>query len=92
MKINVYATLRRITGGKEVDVETPAGSTVSTLVDELFEKYPDMRAEMLDANGALRPHVHFFIDGKSTHHLDEGIETIIKEGAKVDVFPAVAGG
>ena len=92
MKINVYATLRKITGGKVVEAETPVGAPVAQLLDELLTRFPDMKAEMLDDEGNLRPHVHFFVNGKSTHHLDDGLDTVLEEGAKVDVFPAVGGG
>lgn len=92
MKVNFYATLRAIAGTKTVEFDTPDGVTAETLLADVLARYPAMRAELYDKDGTLRPHVHLFLDGKSVHHLDGGVATLVKEGAKIDLFPAVAGG
>lgn len=92
MKINFYATLRQITGQKTVEFDLEAGITVQQLLDAVLARYPDMRDDLLDENGRLYGHVHLFINGRDAPYLDDGLETIIKPGDKVDLFPAVGGG
>ena len=92
MKVNFYATLRQITGQKTVEFDLEAGITVQQLLDAVLARYPDMRDDLLDENGRLYGHVHLFINGRDAPYLDDGLETIIKPGDKVDLFPAVGGG
>lgn len=91
MRVKVYATLRPIVGSAVVPVTTPAGAPVKVLVDELITRWPGLRPELVDGEGRLQSRIRLFINGKDIVHLD-GIETIIPEGANIDIFPPVGGG
>lgn len=92
MIVKFYATLRQIVGGKSVDFSLPAGTTVQQLLDEMIKRYPPIRHELLDEDGQLYPHVHFFINGRDAPYLEDGLQTILSPDDLVTVFPAVGGG
>jgi len=58
----------------------------------VVERFPAMRENLLDAQGALYPHVHVFINGRDAPYLERGLETPLAADDAVDVFPAVGGG
>ena len=92
MVINFYATLRPIAGRKAVAFELPKDTTVRDLLSAVVTRFPPMRRELLDERGELYPHVHLFVNGRDTPYLEHAAETVIRDGDKVDIFPAVGGG
>ena len=92
MKVHFYATLRRIAGGKTVELPPEPGATAREMIAAVIETYPEMESELFDEDGNLYPNVHFFINGRNAVHLDDGLETVIRAEDKIDIFPAVGGG
>ena len=92
MKVNFYATLRQIAGGKTVEFPVNDGVTAQELLDAILEKFPAMKKELLDENGRLFGHVHFFINGRDVRFLKDDLETRIQPDDVINVFPAVGGG
>ena len=92
MNVNFYATLRRIVGAKKVEFALPAGATLQQLLDEMLRVYPDLRSELLDANGNLYQHVHIFLNGRDAPFLEQGMDTPLAPDDVLGVFPAVGGG
>jgi sulfur-carrier protein len=92
MDIHFYATLRRIAGQKTIKFDLANGITVHELVDAVVTRFPSMRDELLDGEGNLYPHVHVFVNGRDAPYMDDGLETVITDSDKIDIFPAVAGG
>ena len=62
MKVNFFATLRDIAGGKTVEFDVDHGITAQELLDAVIEKFPLMKKELLNENGEMYGHVHFFRD------------------------------
>jgi len=92
MKVNFFATLRDIVGGKTVEFDLDHGISAQELLDTIIERYPPMKKELLDADGRMYGHVHFFINGRDVQFLDDEFQTKIMDGDVVNVFPAVGGG
>lgn len=92
MKVHFYATLRAIVGQKTVEVETPSDTTALQLVEMVSEKYPALRAELLDAENRFQRHMKMFINGREAVYLEDQFETIIRPDDKIDIFPPVGGG
>jgi molybdopterin synthase sulfur carrier subunit len=87
MLINFYASLRKITGQKTVDLDVPAGSTVAQMVDVLLTQYPEMREKLLDEHGKVGLHAHVMVNGRDTPLLDKAIDTVISADDTIDIFP-----
>jgi molybdopterin synthase sulfur carrier subunit len=92
VNVNFYATLRQIAGRKTVTLPLAAGATVKALLDAVIERFPGMRSALFDEEGRLFPHVHVFINGQDAPHLEHALETRLREGDAIDLFPAVGGG
>ena len=91
MKVNFFATLRPLAGGKTVDFGLPEGTTIRALVDAIVTRFPPMRQELLDADGQLYEHVHVFVNGRDTQYLPLAMETPLSLKDVLNVFPAVDG-
>jgi len=92
MKVNFFATLRDIAGGKTVEFDADHGVTAQELLDKVIEKFPLMKKELLNEKGEMYGHVHFFINGRDVQFTDDKFQTKIMQGDTVNVFPAVGGG
>ena len=92
MKVNFFATLRDIAGGKTVEFPLEHGVTAHEVLDAIVTKFPAMKKELLNEHGRLYGHVHFFINGRDVQFLDDDLETRILPNDVINVFPAVGGG
>ena len=91
MKVNFYATLRPVVGGKTV--EFPAtGMTVQGMIEALLTRYPGLQPHLYDAQGELYPHIHIFINGRDAQYLDNGLRSVLGPEDTVNIFPPVGGG
>ncbi|MGH0029410.1 MAG: ubiquitin-like small modifier protein 1 [Myxococcota bacterium] len=89
--MHVYATLRPIVGGREVDVPLPRDGSVIELARAMVERWPDLAEHLLTEDGHLSRRVNVFVGGRNARWLD-GEATRLSPDARVDVFPPVAGG
>lgn len=92
MNVNFYATLRQIVGQKTISFKLQPPISIRELLDEIIKHYPPIQHELLDEAGNLFPHVHIFVNGRDVPYLVNGMETVIDQTDKIDVFPAVGGG
>lgn len=92
MKVNFFATLRDIAGGKTVEFNVEYGITAKDLLDTIIVRFPLMKKELLNENGEMFGHVHFFINGRDVQFTEDQFQTKIMQDDTVNVFPAVGGG
>ncbi|MEW5938072.1 MAG: ubiquitin-like small modifier protein 1 [Chloroflexota bacterium] len=92
MKVNFFATLRDIVGGKTVEFPLDHGASAREVLDAIIAKFPAMRKELIGPDGRLYGHVHFFVNGRDVRFLEEDLETKIMPEDVINVFPAVGGG
>ena len=92
MKVNFFATLRDIAGGKAVEFDVEHGITAQELLDTIIKRFPIMKKELLDKDGKMYGHVHLFINGRDVQFMDDGFQTKITADDVVNIFPAVGGG
>ena len=92
MKVNFFATLRDIAGGKIVEFDVDHGVTAQELLNAIVVRFPLMKKELLNEHGEMYGHVHFFINGRDVQFTDEKFRTRITQDDTVNVFPAVGGG
>jgi molybdopterin synthase sulfur carrier subunit len=69
---------------------TAAGSTVRELLDNLMERFPGLRSQLVEDDD-IAPFVNVYVEGEDVRTLD-GLETPVREGATVILLPAMAGG
>ena len=91
MRVKVYATLRLKIGQAEIDVKAGPGDTVRDALRELLQQYPVLAPDVMTEDGELVEHVHVFLNGRNVRLLD-GLDSVIREGQRLDIFPPVGGG
>jgi molybdopterin converting factor subunit 1 len=81
MQVNVrlFASLREAVGQKELRRQVPEGTTVGDLLAALIEEYPRL------AQAARRAHT-------AVNHQYVPVETVLRDGDEVALFPPVSGG
>lgn len=92
MKINFYATLRPIVGGKTIEMPEAPGMSVSQILAALVARFPGLQKELFRADGTLWSHVHFFINGRDARYLDAGLDYVVQPEDTINIFPPVGGG
>jgi sulfur-carrier protein len=86
--VRIPPTLRAEVGGvRELEVR---GDTVAELIDDLVERYPALRPQLL-ADGELAPFVNVYLGGEDIRTLD-GLDTPVYDGETIILLPAMAGG
>ncbi len=93
MKVKFFGIIRERVGRKEIDLEFDDNKIkdfkIMDLIEYLDEKYG--LKEMLIENEKLRPYVNILVNGENIR-LKEGLNTEIKSGDQIALFPAAAGG
>jgi len=86
--VRIPPTLRAEVGGlRELEAR---GETVGDVLDDLVDRYPPLREQLLQ-DGGLASFVNVFLGGEDVRTLD-GLETEVKPGSTVILLPAMAGG
>jgi adenylyltransferase/sulfurtransferase len=87
--VKIPTPLRRFAGDRtEV---AASGETVARLLEALLGECPDLRPHLLGEDGRLRNFVNVFVNGEDVR-TREGLETPLRDGDRVAIVPAIAGG
>ena len=87
--VKIPTQLRTLTdGAPEV---TATGTTIADVVSDLESRHPGFGERLLDDSGSLRRFVNLYLDDEDVRFL-KGLETEVREGARLSIIPAVAGG
>ena len=87
--VRIPTVFRKFTDQQPV-VSVDAG-TISELIDQLEQRYPGMRGQLLTETGDLHRFVNVYVNDEDVRYLG-GIETPLSDGDTVSILPAVAGG
>jgi molybdopterin synthase sulfur carrier subunit len=91
-RVKFFTTLREITGKKEEEVESSSDITVKELLTRLSKKYGvEFTDYIYDEKGDMRTHIQILINGRGIE-VFQGLETKLKEGDTVAIFPPAGGG
>lgn len=89
VEIKLPTVLRTIADGQAtVSVD---GATVGDVFTALVDRYPGLRANLLDDAGGLHKFVNVYKDDDDIRYLD-GLDTKLADGDVLTILPAVAGG
>lgn len=92
MQMRLYASFRELAGVREAEIPAEPGETVGAVLRRVVELYPGLKGELLTSDGQeLLPLVQVLISGRSVRDL-QGLETRIKPGDELILFPPIAGG
>jgi molybdopterin synthase sulfur carrier subunit len=91
MRVNFYATLRPLAGGKSVEFDLPPGATAGDLLRAVSDRFPAIGELLWTPEGDLGDYIKVFVDGREIRHL-QLLATPVPPGAEVDIFPPAAGG
>lgn len=77
-------------------VECPAGlaveaSSLSEMLDVLFNQYPLLRDYVMEDDGTLRQHISIFVDGEMLASRDQW-DQAVSEKSEIFVMQALSGG
>ncbi len=86
--VRIPTPLRTLTAGAD---EVPAaGSTLAEVIEDLERRFPGMKDRLLDDKG-VRRFINIFVGDEDIRFLD-GLKTELKQGDKISIVPAIAGG
>jgi molybdopterin synthase sulfur carrier subunit len=85
VKVRLFASMRDYAGVKDADVQ---GKNVAEVLDSLVNAYPLLKPQIFKEDGDLLPHVRVLLNGIAI----SDINTELKKGDELAVFPSVAGG
>lgn len=89
--IKLFATLRDMTGAKQIEVPFHDGQTVRELIQSVSEISPALAGKMVNERGELTGLVHVLVDGRNVEWLD-GLDTTIRAADTLVFLPPAAGG
>jgi len=87
--VRVPTPLRKFTGDKS-DIEA-TGETIGALLDNLEHQHPGIKERLVDETGIVRRFVNVYLNEEDIRFLN-GEKTAVKDGDRVTVVPAIAGG
>lgn len=87
--IRVPTPLRKLTGNQaEVQID---GDTIASILTNLETAYPGMKERLCDEAGQVRRFINIYVNEEDIRFL-QGVETSLKQGDKIAIIPAIAGG
>lgn len=89
--VKSFATLRNVMESR-LTQELNDGSTLSDLLTLLMERYPGLRDEIFEeGRRELQDYVNILVNGRNINFIN-GLDTELKDGDLVVLFPPAGGG
>ena len=89
VKLTIPTALRQHTDNRD-ELQLDARN-VKSAIQELVTAFPNLRRRLCSENGSLRSFVNIYVNEEDVRHLSGG-ETPLKDGDRLMIVPAVAGG
>jgi molybdopterin synthase sulfur carrier subunit len=93
IKVHTILTLQEVIGQREIEIELPQGTSLKGLLSHMVSAWGERLSERLFKPGTeeLLPRIRVMVNGRDKEFL-QGLETELKEGDEVYLFPPVSGG
>lgn len=89
VRVKLPTILRQHAGGQaQVDAK---GATLRELLTDLESRYPGITKNVVTPDGGLHRFVNVYVNDEDVRYLGS-LETAVREGDRVSILPAVAGG
>ncbi len=85
VSVKTGSVLKSLLGG-ELEVQSE-GNTIGEVLDSL-----GIRDRVCDASGAVRRHFNIHVNDGEDVRLQQGLDTVVKDGDSVTILSAIAGG
>jgi len=94
IKVRGYLTFRDIIGERSIAITDGEILTVNDLLIRLSKELDQRFRETIydPRTKILGEHVAVIVNGRSYHNLPDKLETLLKDGDEVAIFPPMAGG
>jgi MoaD family protein len=89
VEILIPTALRQYTENQ--DSVKLSAQNVGDLLDNLMQKFPNMKKHLSSEDGKIRNFVNVYVNDDDIRYL-ENSETQLKEGDVISIIPSVAGG
>ena len=90
VEVTFHATMKELFGESAKDFALSGTPTLRSLLEILCDSQ-DRRNRIFDGHGQIRQDATILLNGRNVVFLD-GLETVLKNGDKIAVFPPVYGG
>lgn len=87
--VRLSAVLRPLAGGRTT--VRVGGATAADVLEDLFGRFPALRARVLDEQGEVRRYVGVYLNGEDLR-VQTGMSTQVADGDELELLHAVAGG
>lgn len=87
--VRIPTALRKLAGGND-RIEVSA-ATVGEALDGVKSSHPELAAQLVGDDGAVRRFVNLFANDEDIRFL-ENLETPLTDGDELSIVPAIAGG
>ena len=87
IKVRLFANFREITKTGELEME---GVTIRDILEQICKKFRGLE-KMMFKDGKLHPYVNIFLNGGNILEMG-GLESSLKAGDEIAIFPPVSGG
>jgi MoaD family protein len=94
VRVKGYLTFRDLIGDQPARPIDAESSTLLGLIHQLAAELGDpfSQAALDPQTGGVRRELAILVNGRHYTHLPDGLETVLKDGDQVAIFPPVAGG
>ncbi len=87
--VRIPTPLRKLTADQdEVNI---SAANIESLIDELENQYPGLKARLCDESGEVRRFINLYVNNEDIRFLN-GKETALNDDDVVSIIPAIAGG
>jgi molybdopterin synthase sulfur carrier subunit len=87
VKLKMYGLLREQCGSEEIELQ---GNNFFEVLEVLVQEFPILKELIFDQHMKLKENV-YLINGRNINLLN-GINTLVKEGDNIAIFPIITGG